>query len=214
MNCILLFHFILLLISIVLLIFGISTPRWLVYINENTNGIISEYSHGIIENCRRFYQHSNDNATYNNIHINDNAYICFNYLYKWHNTSRNGYDLPDYQKILIGISFSCICIAVISLLLTQLINIKIPFYKIHFSKRIIDCLLITNILTAILAMITLTLFFGFEHLQHILNCGYSFWLFVMGTCCIFVCCILIAIFRIDVEFEFHRYYHESVATLC
>jgi hypothetical protein len=55
--------------------------------------------------------------------------------------------ITDYQKVLIGTSFGCVFIAVISLILTQFINTEASFYKIRLSKRIIDCLLITNILT-------------------------------------------------------------------
>jgi hypothetical protein len=96
----------------------------------------------------------------------------------------------------------------------------------------IECLLIANILTGmsilfvlitllsfslcivVLALITLALFLGFERLQTITAYGFSFWSFVAGTCCIFISCILTAVYRIDVEFEFRRYRHESVATLC
>ncbi|UJR21663.1 hypothetical protein I4U23_024740 [Adineta vaga] len=203
MNCILLVHFLLLLLSIVLLIFGICTPRWIVSVHNKTSNIISEHSDGILEKCQRFSKQDNIRNK------NDDMKICFNYLFKWF----NGFQLWTYQKVLIGISFSCIFIAIISLCLTQLIENQSSFYKIYHSKRIVDYLLITNILTGILALITLILFFGFEHIQSIFHCGYSFWLFVLGTCCIFICCLLIAIFRIDVEFEFHHYYHESVATL-
>jgi len=52
-----------------------------------------------------------------------------------------------YQKALIGISFGCVFVAVISLLLTQLIDTEASFYKINLSKRIVDYLLITDILT-------------------------------------------------------------------
>jgi uncharacterized membrane protein (DUF485 family) len=66
----------------------------------------------------------------------------------------------------------------------------------------------------VLALVTLALFLGFERLQTITAYGFSFWSFVAGTCCIFISCILTAVYRIDVEFEFRRYRHESVATLC
>jgi len=66
----------------------------------------------------------------------------------------------------------------------------------------------------VLALVTLALFLGFERLQTITAYGFSFWSFVAGTCCVFVSCILTAVYRIDVEFEFRRYRHESVATLC
>ncbi|CAF1142896.1 unnamed protein product [Rotaria sordida] len=181
MNCILLFHFILLIISITLLILGISTSRWLVYVNEDSTGIINEYSKGILINCHRFYRSRNvdqylimNNLTSSNNYINRNVYICFNHLYKWYNSSINGPELLNYHKVLIGISFGCIFIAIISLLLTQCINTERSFYNIHLSKRIVNYLLITNILTGILALITLILFFGFEYLQNIINYGYSF----------------------------------------
>jgi uncharacterized membrane protein (DUF485 family) len=66
----------------------------------------------------------------------------------------------------------------------------------------------------VLALVTLALFLGFERLQTITAYGFSFWSFVIGTCCVFISCILTAVYRIDVEFEFRRYRHESVATLC
>jgi hypothetical protein len=69
-------------------------------------------------------------------------------------------------------------------------------------------------LKVVLALVTLALFLGFERLQTITAYGYSFWSFVAGACCVFVSCILTAVYRIDVEFEFRRYRHESVATLC
>ena len=68
--------------------------------------------------------------------------------------------------------------------------------------------------TVVLALVTLALFLGFERLQTITAYGFSFWAFVAGTCCVFISCILTAVYRIDVEFEFRRYRHESVATLC
>ena len=68
--------------------------------------------------------------------------------------------------------------------------------------------------TVVLALVTLALFLGFERLQTITAYGFSFWSFVVGTCCVFISCILTAVYRIDVEFEFRRYRHESVATLC
>ena len=68
--------------------------------------------------------------------------------------------------------------------------------------------------SVILALITLALFLGFERLQSIIFYGYSFWVYVAGTSSAFLSCILTAVYRIDVEFEFRRYRHESVATLC
>jgi hypothetical protein len=94
MNCILLFHFILLLISITLLILGISTPRWLVYGDENHAGVVSEHSKGIIEICQRVYRQGTvDQYSIMNNSANSNSYMCFNYLFKWHNASLNGPEL-------------------------------------------------------------------------------------------------------------------------
>ncbi|CAF0827024.1 unnamed protein product [Rotaria sp. Silwood1] len=111
-------------------------------------------------------------------------------------------------------SFGCVFAAIIALLLTQLINTNASFNNFRFSKRMVECLLIADILTVVLALITLALFLGFERLQTLTAYGFSFWSFVAGTCCIFISCILTAVYRIDVEFEFRRYRHESVATLC
>ncbi|CAF4891879.1 unnamed protein product [Rotaria sp. Silwood1] len=136
MSRILLFHFVLLIISISLLIFGISTPRWLIYLNENTTGTINEYSKGILIICHRFYRSYNvdqysimNNLTNNNNYIYNNIYICFNRLYKWYNSSISG---PE--------------------------------------------------LLSVLTLIILALFFGFEHLQNMINYGSSFWSFLTGTC--------------------------------
>lgn len=144
----------------------------------------------------------------------------------------------DYQKVLIGISFASGLMSIVSLFLTQLLKTNASFHNLSCSKRIIEFLLITTILTGrsnsssielndhlkfivlfyiplvILALITLALFLGFERLQNIIFYGYSFWVYVAGTCSAFVSCILTAVYRIDVEFEFRRYRHESVATLC
>ncbi|CAF0808235.1 unnamed protein product [Adineta steineri] len=225
MSCLLFFNFILLFLSISLFVLGITTSRWLVLIDDdNINNITSERSNGIITSCQRLYRQNNlDQYSYvynitsssrMNYNIYDDAYVCFNRLFKWHNESINGPDLLEYQKVIIGVSFSCIFIGVIALLFTQTINTHGSFHNIRFSKCMIDCLLITTILTVVLALITVALFLGFERLQTITVYGYSFWSFVAGTCCVFVSCILTAVYRIDVEFEFRRYRHESVATLC
>ncbi|CAF3768714.1 unnamed protein product [Rotaria sordida] len=169
MSCLLFFNFILLIFAITLLILGITTSRWLILIDNNTDHIIREKSNGIVSFCQRLYRQGNtDNyLTVNNgtssidKNIYDDAYICYNRLLKWHNASIIG---PE--------------------------------------------------LSVVLALITLALFLGFERLQTLTAYGYSFWSFVAGTCCIFISCILTAVYRIDVEFEFRRYRHESVATLC
>jgi len=101
MNCILFFHFILLFISITLLISGISTSKWFIYIHENTTGIISrEYSNGIIKICQRLYRQGNTdqysfmyNWINNDSYINDDVYICFNRLFKWYNAAISGPEL-------------------------------------------------------------------------------------------------------------------------
>ncbi|CAF5087324.1 unnamed protein product [Rotaria magnacalcarata] len=78
----------------------------------------------------------------------------------------------------------------------------------------VECLLVFDILSVVLALITLALFLGINGLQTLTAYGFSFWSFVAGTCCVFLSCIVTAVYRIDVEFEFRRYRHESVATLC
>jgi hypothetical protein len=109
MNCILLFHFVLLLISITLLILSISTSRWIVYTNKNSIGTISEYSNGIIVICQRFYHQGNtdrysfiNNSIGSNSSINDEVYVCFNRLSKWYNPSINGPELLS--KLMKSIS--------------------------------------------------------------------------------------------------------------
>lgn len=223
MSCLLFFNFILLLHSITLLILGVTTSRWLVFNDDTSNSLLNERSIGIISSCQRLYRQGTTDqySTINNFtttgstnSIYDDAYVCYNRLLKWHHTSINGPELLDYQKVLIGVSLACIFVAVIALLLTQLIQTHASLHNLQFSKRIIECLLIANVLTVVLALITLALFLGFERLQTITAYGFSFWSFVAGTCCIFISCILTAVYRIDVEFEFRRYRHESVATLC
>ncbi len=95
MNCILLFHFVLLLISITLLILSISTSRWIVYSNKNSIGTISEQSIGIIVICQQFYRQNNVDLhpSINNTTSNDKVYTCFNRLFKWYNSSINGPEL-------------------------------------------------------------------------------------------------------------------------
>ena len=135
----------------------------------------------------------------------------------------------------MGIAFGCALTSVVALLLTQLLHTNASFHHLRLSKRIIECLLVATVLAGtpfvvlrrsilrsylflsalvILALMTLALFLGFERLQTITSYGFSFWSFVAGTCCIFISCVIAAVYRIDVEFEFRRYRHESIATLC
>jgi hypothetical protein len=101
MSCVLFFNFILLLLSITLLILGVSTSRWLVFVDDNTTNLTSERSNGIISSCQRLYRQGNTDqySTINNLttssnnSIYDDAYICFNRLLKWHNTSIIGPEL-------------------------------------------------------------------------------------------------------------------------
>lgn len=53
----------------------------------------------------------------------------------------------DYQKVLIGVSFACVFISLIALLLSQVIQTHASFHDLQFSKRMIECLLIANILS-------------------------------------------------------------------
>jgi len=102
MSCILFFNFILLLLSITLLILGVTTSRWLVFNDDNTNHYTNERSLGIISSCQRLYRQGNTDQylTINNLtgtnlmnSIYDDAYVCYNRLLKWHNTSINGPEL-------------------------------------------------------------------------------------------------------------------------
>jgi hypothetical protein len=99
MSCLLLFNFILLILSITLLILGITTSRWLVLVDDNTTTNNSERSNGIISSCQRLYRQNNtdqystvNNSTSSNS-IYDDAYVCYNRLLKWHNTSILGPEL-------------------------------------------------------------------------------------------------------------------------
>lgn len=116
MGCLLLFNFILLLLSITLLILGVTTSRWLVFVDDNTTDITSERSNGIISSCQRLYRQGNMDqySTINNLttsssnSIYDDAYVCYNRLLKWHNASIIGpellgelkkpYKLFDYEQ--------------------------------------------------------------------------------------------------------------------
>jgi hypothetical protein len=53
----------------------------------------------------------------------------------------------DYQKTLIGISFGGAFASIVALFLTQLLKTNASFHNLRCSKRIIECLLMVNILT-------------------------------------------------------------------
>lgn len=103
MSCLLFFNFILLILSITLLILGVTTSRWLVFVDDNTTNITSERTNGIITSCQRLYRQGNTDqySTLNNLtttnnssnSVYDDAYVCFNRLLKWHNASIIGPEL-------------------------------------------------------------------------------------------------------------------------
>jgi hypothetical protein len=79
---------------------GITTARWLVFVDETTTSLTSEHSNGIISSCQRLYHQDNTDqySTINNLTSSsnsayDDAYVCFNRLLKWHNASIIGPDL-------------------------------------------------------------------------------------------------------------------------
>ena len=74
---------------------GIATPRWLIYVNENPTGVVNEHLNGIVKICQRLYRQGNTDqySSKSNTYMSGNAYICFNYLFKWHNASINGPEL-------------------------------------------------------------------------------------------------------------------------
>jgi len=103
MSCLLFFNFILLLLSITLLILGVTTSRWLVFVDDNTTNVTSERSNGIISSCQRLYRQGNldqystiSNSTTTSEY--DDAYVCFNRLLKWHNASIIGPELLGKPK--------------------------------------------------------------------------------------------------------------------
>ena len=53
----------------------------------------------------------------------------------------------DYQKTLIGISFGSAFASIVALFLTQLLKTNASFHNLRCSKRIIECLLMVDILT-------------------------------------------------------------------
>jgi hypothetical protein len=101
MSCLLFFNFILLLLSITLLILGVTTSRWLIFIDDSMTNITSEHSIGIISSCQRLYRQGNTDqytpinnltsSTSNSVY--DDAYVCFNRLLKWYNASIIGPEL-------------------------------------------------------------------------------------------------------------------------
>jgi len=80
---------------------GVTTSRWLVFVDDATPSITSERSNGIISSCQRLYRQGNTDeySTINNLStssnnsVYDDAYVCFNRLLKWHNASIIGPEL-------------------------------------------------------------------------------------------------------------------------
>ena len=109
MSCLLFFNFLLLFLSISLFILGVTTSRWLVFLDENSNSVITERSNGILTSCQRLYRQNNleQYSTVYNLtsssrdiqNLYDDAYVCFNRLLKWHNSSISGPDLLGKLKL-------------------------------------------------------------------------------------------------------------------
>ena len=100
MSCLLFLNFLLLIFAIALLILGITTPRWLVVVDESTSGARSERSIGIIATCQRLYQQNVDDqySTVTNVSSasstsDEDASVCFNRLLKWNNATSAGPEL-------------------------------------------------------------------------------------------------------------------------
>ncbi|CAF0785170.1 unnamed protein product [Adineta ricciae] len=96
---------------------------------------IETMKNGYKEKCQQFHPRNDSDDDDTQIQI------CFSYL------SSSKFPLQIYQKALIGMSCGCVFVAVISLFLTQSLDIQSSFYKIRCSKRTVDYLLISNILT-------------------------------------------------------------------
>ncbi|CAF0955327.1 unnamed protein product [Didymodactylos carnosus] len=201
MNCILLFNYLLILLTTTLLSVGLITPYWLVY---------DDHFYGITEYCIRLYRIGNTDRYSNLTKSSIEAHLCSNNIVKWYKNDSQSI-LPDYKKVLIGVCIASVFISVVALILT---HITVSFRDLKLSKRVAEFLLGSSILTVVLALVVVGLFLGFEKLQLISNYGYSFWVYVAGSGTMFICCILSGIYRIDVEFEFRRYRQDSVATLC
>ena len=98
MSCLLFLNFLLLIFAIALLILGITTPRWLVVVDESIAGARSERSIGIIASCQRLYRQAADDqfSTVTNVSSASNALdeedasVCFNRLLKWNNATSAG----------------------------------------------------------------------------------------------------------------------------
>lgn len=98
MACLLFFNFLLLTSAVTLLLLGITTNRWLVFTDGDQTFIESERSIAILYSCHRLYRQGNTdqytlikNLTIEN--TNDEAFICYNRLFKWANASFTGPEL-------------------------------------------------------------------------------------------------------------------------
>jgi hypothetical protein len=98
MSCLLFFNFLLSLMTITLFIVGTTTPKWLVFIDRNDFNFECEHTIGIIATCQRLYRQgiADQYATISNAtskNMNADAYVCYNRLLKWLNTSIHGPEL-------------------------------------------------------------------------------------------------------------------------
>ena len=98
MGCLVFFNFLLLATAVTLLILGVTTTRWLVFTETNNINLRTERSIGIIYACQRlYYQNVTDlYSTISNFSSNsayDDAYVCYNRLFKWYNASISGPEL-------------------------------------------------------------------------------------------------------------------------
>ena len=98
MACLLFFNFALSLIATTIIITGITTSRWLVFIDGTNSNIRSERSIGIINSCQRLYRLADTDQylTFSNgssHSVGDDAFVCFNRLLKWNNASSSGPEL-------------------------------------------------------------------------------------------------------------------------
>lgn len=103
MACLLFFNFLLLTSAVTLLLLGITTNRWLVFTDGDQSLIESERSIAILYSCHRLYRQGNSdqysllkNLTIRN--TDDEAFVCYNRLLKWANSSISGPELLGEKK--------------------------------------------------------------------------------------------------------------------
>lgn len=98
MACLLFFNFLLITSAVTLLLLGITTSRWLVLTDGDQTFIESERTISILYSCQRLYRQGNSEQfslikNLTNRNSDDEAFVCYNRLFKWANVSAVGPEL-------------------------------------------------------------------------------------------------------------------------